>query len=343
LYDRFGAEGMKEQGVGFGGNPMDIFEAFFGEGIFGKRPSGGQRKGEDLRHLIKVTLEDLFNGLNHKLSVRKTVLCPLCEGKGTNNPNVKGTFCNVCQGSGVNIVYRKVGFGMVQQARVVCSSCKGLGKIIKEKDLCKKCYGDKVTEVAKLLDVFVEKGMEHGQKIVFREEADQEPGIIAGDVVVVLQQQPHSRFTRQGSDLIITKEISLLEALTGFEFIVKHLGDHSLRVKSKEAEIIKPGDVKVVLNEGMPQWKNPFTKGNLIIKFEVKFPVAADISPKVAQELKNIFPKPVVAEVPQGEAVYDVKAQEFTEPTSNSSQSNYNNYYESDSSGDEGEVGCAHQ
>lgn len=65
----------------------------------------------------------------------------------------------------------------------------------------------------KILNVFIEKGMAHGQKIVFREEGDQHPDLIPGDVVLVLQQTEHPIFTRDGDDLIMQKQIQLLEVV----------------------------------------------------------------------------------------------------------------------------------
>lgn len=43
----------------------------------------------------------------------------------------------------------------------------------------------------KILEVHVDKGMKHGQKITFGGEADQAPGIEPGDIVLVLQEKDH--------------------------------------------------------------------------------------------------------------------------------------------------------
>lgn len=63
--------------------------------------------------------------------------------------------------------------------------------MINEKDRCKKCEGHKVSKETKLLEVHVDKGMRHGQKITFSGEADQAPGVEPGDIVLVLQEKEH--------------------------------------------------------------------------------------------------------------------------------------------------------
>jgi DnaJ family protein A protein 2 len=65
---------------------------------------------------------------------------------------------------------------MIQQMQVKCPECQGEGEIIKDKDRCPKCSGEKTIQEKKVLDVHIDKGMQHGQKIVFRGEADQKVG-----------------------------------------------------------------------------------------------------------------------------------------------------------------------
>ena len=70
-----------------------------------------------------------------------------------------------------------------------------VGELINEKDRCKKCEGQKVCKENKLLEVHVDKGMKHGQKITFSGEADQAPNIEPGDIVLVLQEKEHEVHT----------------------------------------------------------------------------------------------------------------------------------------------------
>lgn len=82
--------------------------------------------------------------------------------------------CTTCDGRGARPVMRQLGPGMIQQILVPCNVCEGQGEMIKEKDRCKKCKGAKVVKEKKMLDIFIEKGMADGQKIVMAGEGDQE-------------------------------------------------------------------------------------------------------------------------------------------------------------------------
>ena len=86
IYDQYGEDALKE-GMGGGGgghDPFDIFQSFFGGGgsPFGGGSSRGrrQRRGEDVVHPLKVSLEDLYNGTSKKLSLSRSVLCSKCKG-----------------------------------------------------------------------------------------------------------------------------------------------------------------------------------------------------------------------------------------------------------------------
>ena len=74
-----------------------------------------------------------------------------------------------------------------------------------------------------MFDIEVPKGAPHGEKIVLFGEGDEIPGVESGDVIVVVDQQPHKIFKRKGGDLMIEKEILLSEALTGVSFTIAHL------------------------------------------------------------------------------------------------------------------------
>lgn len=96
--------------------------------------------------------------------------------------------------------------------------------------------------------------------------------MIPGDIVFVVQQKEHDSFVRKGDDLVMQHKLKLVEALCGCQFLVEHLDGRKLLVKTDPGEVIRPGDVKVVLDEGMPVYKNPFVKGKLFIRFDVEFP-----------------------------------------------------------------------
>ena len=83
------------------------------------------------------------------------------------------------------------------------------------------------------------KGAPDGHKIHFSEKADEIPDGEAGDVVFVLQEQPHPEYKRKGDDLFLERTISLGEALCGFNMELKSLDDRTLIIKSAPGEVIK--------------------------------------------------------------------------------------------------------
>lgn len=345
VYDKYGEEALKEGGPG-GPYDEDIFSFFgfpFANGGGRGRGPPRKRKGKDVYSAFNVTLEDLYNGKEGKFQLEKTVLCAQCKGKGSSKPNAV-TKCSGCDGQGISITMRPLGFGMVQQLQETCKQCSGTGEIIKQKDKCKKCAGNKVMEEKKVLEVYIEKGMMHNQKISFREEGDQLPDIIPGDVVLVIQQEEHKLFKRDGNDLIVEKQITLLEALIGTKFIINQLDGRQLLIKTKEKEIIRPGDLKSVFGEGMPIHKNPLTKGNLIIKFDIVFPEDGFINSQFSKALASILPKPEEPIIPDdAEECY---LSSYASQDSNNKRRQreaYDEAYSSDEEDDRGGVACHQQ
>lgn len=272
-YDKYGLEGLSEDGGG-GGGPDDLFSMFFG-GAGGRRPQG-PRKSESVNHPLKVSLEDLYNGKTAKIAINRQVV--VGESK----------MCTACDGQGVVVELRQIALGMVQQVQRRCGECGGLGHIATRK------------KERKILEVHVEKGMKHNQKIPFRGMADEKPNMEPGDVNFIIQEKEHDLFKRKGADLLITKTLSLNEALCGFEWIVKHLDGREIAIKSKPGEVIKPEAnashpfVKIVANEGMPSHGNPFVKGNLYVLFRVDFPQEGELDKKTVTQLKKLLPKPAM-------------------------------------------------
>ena len=148
--------------MGGGANPEDLFSQFFGGmggmgGMFGGGGGGGRRgpsgpkKGKDMGHALKVSLEDLYKGKVSKLALQKQILCPKCDGKGGKEGAVKS--CGSCNGRGVRITLRQMG-PMIQQMQQSCTDCQGEGEVIKEKDRCKHCVGKKVLTERKVSSSF---------------------------------------------------------------------------------------------------------------------------------------------------------------------------------------------
>ncbi|KAL8166731.1 hypothetical protein V2J09_008230 [Rumex salicifolius] len=302
IYDQYGEDALKEGmgGAGGGHDPFDIFQSFFGGNPFGG--GGGssrgrrQRRGEDVIHPLKVSLEDLYNGTSKKLSLARNVICTKCKGKGSKSG--ASMTCGGCQGSGMKISLRHLGPSMIQQMQHPCNDCKGTGETISDRDRCPQCKGNKVVQEKKVLEVFVEKGMQNGQKVTFPGEADEAPDTVTGDIVFVLQQKEHAKYKRKGDDLFYEHTLSLTEALCGFQFALTHLDSRQLLIKSDPGEVIKPDQFKGINDEGMPMYQRPFMKGKLYVQFTVDFPdklsleqckaVEAALPPRTASQLTDM-------------------------------------------------------
>ncbi|KAI9488486.1 hypothetical protein BDB00DRAFT_847862 [Zychaea mexicana] len=290
MYDQFGEEGLNGQGGMGGMDAEDLFSQLFGGGLFGggggrSRPSG-PRRGKDMMHHLKVSLEDLYAGKTSKLALQKSVICSRCEGRGGKEGAMQT--CRSCNGNGVRIIMRQMG-PMVQQIQQPCTDCRGEGEVISDKDRCKQCMGKKIISERKILEVFIDKGMRDGQRITFSGEGDQAPGIIPGDIIIAIDEKQHPRFQRKGDDLVYEAKIDLLTALAGGQFAIPHLDERVLLVSVLPGEAIKPDCIKVIPNEGMPTYRH-HNHGHMFVKFSVEFPNPNWTDPETIGKLDGILP-----------------------------------------------------
>ncbi|KAI8322328.1 DnaJ-domain-containing protein [Martensiomyces pterosporus] len=297
-YDQHGSGDMPG-GVPEGFNMDDLYGDLFGGGMFGA--GGAQRQQPAERHPLSVSLEDLYRGKKMRMKLVRSVPCKHCKGLGGKKSVLRD--CFACEGKGFKIAARQVAPGLISQQQVACQSCHGTGKVISEKYRCKKCSGERVVDQKDVVEIKIERGSVDGQPIVLRGKGDQKPGQDPGDLVFVLRQKPHPKFTRSGDDLTVEAEIDLAEALCGFSrVLVTHLDGRALEVTHRSG-VIKPGDVVCIHNEGMPREKRPRDKGDLFIKLRVKFPDQAWMP---AAALASLLPKtnwPAPAEDAQVEVV----------------------------------------
>lgn len=334
IYDQGGEQALKDGGGGGSSftSPMDLFDMFFGGGGMGgfSGASRGRKRGKDVVHQLSVNLDELYKGSVRKLALQKNVICDKCEGRG----GKKGAMqtCGACKGSGMQVKINQFGPGMYQQIQSVCSDCRGEGEIINQRDRCKSCQGKKVIRDRKILEVHIDKGMTDGQKIVFSGEGDQEPDLEPGDIIIVLDEKEHSVFKRTGNDLVMRMDIQLVEALCGFQKVIQTLDDRDLVITALPGEVIKHGDVKCILNEGMPQYKNPFEKGRLILQFLVQFPT--QIRPEVIPALENCLPPRTQVVIP--ECAEECMLVDVDPEKDYQQRRNYRNAYDEDMDGGPG-------
>uniref|UniRef100_A0A0D9WJP7 J domain-containing protein n=1 Tax=Leersia perrieri TaxID=77586 RepID=A0A0D9WJP7_9ORYZ len=128
----------------------------------------------------------------------------------------------------------------------------------------------KTIPVEEILTIDVKPGWKKGTKITFPEKGNEQPNVIPADLVFIIDEKPHPVFTRDGNDLVVTQKIPLAEALTGYTVQLMTLDGRSLTIPI--SSVISPGYEEVVRGEGMPIPKDPSKKGNLRVKFDIKFP-----------------------------------------------------------------------
>lgn len=138
-----------------------------------------------------------------------------------------------------------------------------------------------VVPTQEVLTIEVKPGWKKGTKIVFPEKGNQHPGMIPADMVFLIDEKPHPTFSRDGDNLISIQKINLADALVGCTVTLTTLDFRVLNIPC--SNIIKPDFEKVVFKEGMPVLKEPGKKGNLIVRFDIKFPI------KLTNEQKKII------------------------------------------------------
>lgn len=300
-YDQFGEAGVNGFGGGdpMGGmSPEDIFNEMFGGGFGGFGgfdPFGGGvgqggkvkiRRTEDIDHVVKVSLEDIYNGKTITLEYDRNTLCGTCHGSGAQPPH-KPKKCSTCHGTGQRKKVQRFG-NMISQTVGACEPCNGTGELIDKAHQCTSCHGKKVLKKRRILTVNIDKGILPGEVLVYPGEADQYPEAESGDVRVHIEVKPHSTFKRlKNDDLLMEYNIPLEKALGGFTMSITHLDGRVLWIKETQdgnRRIIKPGAVKMIPNEGMKSRYND-RRGNLYIKFNVEFPDAPFLKPEALESL----------------------------------------------------------
>ncbi|GAV60332.1 DnaJ domain-containing protein/DnaJ_C domain-containing protein [Cephalotus follicularis] len=128
----------------------------------------------------------------------------------------------------------------------------------------------KTLPVEEILTIDIKPGWKKGTKITFPEKGNEQPNVIPSDLVFIVDEKPHSTFTREGNDLVVTMKIPLADALTGYTVHLTTLDGRSLTIPINN--VINPSYEEVVPREGMPIPKDPSKRGNLRIKFNIKFP-----------------------------------------------------------------------
>ena len=318
-YDQFGFAGVDgaagpDFSQGFG-NLNDILENLFGGGFsfggggfdFGGFGFGGgaQRqgarpmRGRDIRTRVKLTLEEIQNGCDKEVTIERNRPCPDCGGRGTKNESDIRT-CPTCKGRGqvgqtVNSFFgRTVTYS-------TCPQCNGEGKIVSNP--CRRCNGTGLERKKETIRVHIPAGVENGMQITVRGEGHAAPrGGVNGDLLIVVEEQAHSQFKREGENLFYTRVISVTDAILGCELTIPCLdGPYKLKLDAGT----QSGTVQHLRGKGMPS-VNGYGKGDLYVKILVWIPrklrgadkeaveklaASSAVKPDPSRDDKNLFEK----------------------------------------------------
>ena len=232
--------------------------------------------------VLSLPLDEFYTGVVKKIPYSRTVICMNCAGKGSQFT----ISCANCSGTGIAETTYRVG-PMVFQNRGTCEMCLGSGESFSPTDQCSECLGQRTVRAQKELDVCVKPGTPVGHKLTFADAADQEPGRDTGDLVVVLQEAPHSNFRRVGDDLVTSLQVSLATALCGDSSSLELLDGQCITVQPPADYIIKPGTIGSIPGKGMPCFGREGS-GTLYLKFHIYFPKS--LPPRSRQLAKLLFP-----------------------------------------------------
>lgn len=219
-YDQYGPDGANgfggqggfggfDGGAGFGGFE-DIFSSFFGGGA--TRNPNAPRQGDDLQYRVNLSFEEAIFGAEKEVHYNREATCKTCSGSGA-KPGTSPVTCGRCHGQGVINVDTQTPLGMMRR-QVTCDVCHGTGQEIKEP--CQTCHGTGHEKQSHKVSVKIPAGVETGQQI--RLAGQGEAGFNGGpygDLFVIINVNPSDKFTRDGSTIYYTLNISFVQAALG--------------------------------------------------------------------------------------------------------------------------------
>lgn len=282
-YDQFGHEGVNgASGGGFSGGGFtmeDIFSQFgdifgghfgsnFGFGDFGGSSSRGSQRvnrGTNLRVRVKLTLAEIAKGTEKKIKVRKHVACTQCHGTGAEGGNAYAT-CNTCHGTGTVTRVTSTILGRMQR-QSVCPDCEGEGKIITKK--CPNCNGEGIVQQEEIITIQIPAGVAEGMQLTLSGKGNAaRRGGVNGDLIVLIEEEPHPELIRDGNNLIYNLLLSFPTAALGGTVEIPTIDG---RAKVKIDPGTQPGKVLRLRGKGLPS-VNQYGNGDLLVNISVYVP-----------------------------------------------------------------------
>ena len=286
-YDQFGHAAF-DPNQGFGGGGFggfgglgdfggfgDIFGDIFGFGGGGGKNPNAPRKGDNLRANLNIKFEEAAFGVKKDVTVTRIEQCPDCKGSGC-AAGTTAEVCPDCKGSGQVKTTQRTPFGMMQ-SNVQCSKCKGRGKIIHSP--CQTCRGIGSIRRQHKVNINVPAGIDDGQTISLRGQGNAGlNGGPAGDLLVTILVQPHARFEREGTSILLEQEISFAKAALGAEIEVPTLDG---KVKLTVPEGTQTGTMFRLKGKGVPYLRST-GRGDQFVTVRVVVPKGLNSNQKEA-------------------------------------------------------------
>ena len=291
-YDQFGFEGVSGAGggSGFGGAGMDMNDIFsmFGDifggrggfsgfGGFGGSGAGPTKfRGSDQRVKVKLTLQEIANGVTKKFKLKKYVTCTHCNGSGAKGGAVET--CPDCNGTGRVVRTQQSFFGMMR-SEVACPRCNGQGKIVKEK--CPHCNGDGIIMGEEIVEVNIPAGVYEGMQLSMRGKGNAGKfNGVPGDLLILVEEEKHPTLVRDENDLVYSLLLDIpTAALGGFAEIPTIDGKAKVTIDPGT----QPGKVLRLRGKGLPSL-NGYGKGDIVVNVSVYIPETLSKEEKKAME-----------------------------------------------------------
>jgi len=300
-YDRFGHAGVSNASNDFQNMNMEdlfshfgsVFEEFgFGShfrGFSGRQSGRTVRKGSNIRIKVKLSLEEIAKGVEKNIKVQKQVPCNACGSTGAKTPDAVKT-CPTCKGAGYIIQMQQSVFGTMQM-RSECYVCRGEGKIIADK--CPKCYGNGTIKGEEVISIKIPPGVSNGMQLTMRNKGNAAPNNgINGDLFVLIEEEKHPLFERDGSNIYLEYYVSFSQAALGDMVEIPTL-DGKVRVKI--ASGTQPGTLLRLSGKGLHDLQG-YGRGDLIVNVNVWIPkhLSKDEKQMVEQlaDSENFKPQP---------------------------------------------------
>ncbi len=300
-YDRFGHAGMNAGGFGGGGMNYDdvsfddIFSRFsdiFGSDIFGGggdpfggRQRGGRRRagrpGEDIKIRLELSMEEIAEGVEKTLKVKKHITCDSCKGTGAET-DADFMTCPTCNGMGEVRQVSRTMFGQFVNVQP-CPTCHGEGRTIKNR--CKKCNGEGRYKGEEQVKIQVPAGVKKGNYITLRGQGNAGMrGGPAGSLIVLIEEKEHEHFTREGDDIFFDLTISIPDAIMGTEVEVPTLKG---KAKLKIDKGTQPGKMLRMREKGIKSL-DTHQYGDQYVRINVYMPKkVSDAEADILKTLKN--------------------------------------------------------